>query len=409
MRIVFVTPGYKPAWRIGGPVISVSALAEGVARRGHEVVVLTTNSNFDHELNVEPNCPHNVDGVEVWYFEKEEPLQRLFPRVAYLAKSIGTLYSPKLARKLSTIVPDADIVHTHLPFNYPTYAAAQAAFRFNKPLFYHQRGVLDPTRLKFRALKKKIYLSLVERPILRRANTVVALTDAERESYRSIVADVPCKVIPNGVDLPPGTTERGELTVAGARIDSSATLILFLGRIHPIKGADCLLEAFIRIHSSLPDAVLVMAGPDEFGLQEGFRQQVVREGLEGRVLFPGMVTGKAKENLLSRADLFCLPSEAEGFSMAVLEALAAGTAVMISPGCNFPDVATVGAGRITDAEPLAWSREMLAMLSNPSELRAMGERGRELVRTKYTWDVIVDKTIAMYEEGVNRHRQERNR
>ena len=175
MRILFTVHGYKPAWRYGGPIISVPALAEALTRRGHEVVVFTTNSNLDQTLDVEPNRPHDVDGVQVWYFEKEEPLQRLFPRIAYLAKSMGVLYSPKMREALSRLVPTCDLVHTHLPFIYPTYAGARAAFAHRKPLFYHQRGVFDPERIKFRALKKTLYLKFIEIPILRKATTLIAL------------------------------------------------------------------------------------------------------------------------------------------------------------------------------------------------------------------------------------------
>ena len=87
MRILFTVLGYKPAWRIGGPIVSVSALAEALARRGHEVIVFTTNSNLDENLDVTTNQPTDVNGVQVWYFERQEPLRRLFPASARLART----------------------------------------------------------------------------------------------------------------------------------------------------------------------------------------------------------------------------------------------------------------------------------------------------------------------------------
>src|SRR5215472_9005324 len=166
MRVLFAVHGYKPAWRIGGPILSVSSLAEGLVRRGHEVIVFTSDSNLDETLEVPTERPVEVDGVQVWYFRRWQPLRRVLPGISYVSKSLGFLYCPHMATALDRIVPSVDAVHTHLPFNYPTYAAARAAFNHGKPLFYHQRGVFDPERLRFRSLKKSLYLKLFEIPIL---------------------------------------------------------------------------------------------------------------------------------------------------------------------------------------------------------------------------------------------------
>jgi glycosyltransferase involved in cell wall biosynthesis len=404
LRILFSVPGYKPAWRLGGPVISVPALAESLVRRGHEVIVFATNSNLDQVLDVEPNRPHDVDGVQVWYFEKEEPLQRWFPAVSYLAKSVGVLYSPRMASELARVVPGIDVVHTHLPFIYPTFAAARAAARHRKPLFYHQRGVFDPQRLKFRALKKKLYLNLIERPIMRGATTLIALTDAEAESYRRLGVGTPSRVIPNGIEPFAIVGETDPLT-ARLGIRPGHLVVLFMGRVHPIKGADKLIEGFLRIQREHPDAVLVIAGPDEFGLEAQFRERVRTAGAADRVIFPGMVEGSLKHALLQRADLFCLPSDAEGFSMAILEALAAGTAVLISPGCHFDEVERVGAGVVVDAAPAALAAALGDLLRDRQRLASMGARGAGLVRSKYTWDAVADQMIDTYCEGIERHRR----
>src|SRR5689334_16943283 len=117
-----------------------------------------------------------------------------------------------------------------------------------------------------------------------------------------------------------------------------------------------------------------MAGPDEWGVQAKFQQWVQEAGLSERILFTGMVTGQDKLALLARADLFCLPAEGEGFSMAVLEALASGTAVLLSPGCNFPEVAPAGVGRISDPSPTPLAQALAEMLADPDALRAMGKK-----------------------------------
>jgi glycosyltransferase involved in cell wall biosynthesis len=405
LRILFTVHGYKPAWRLGGPMISVPALAEALTKRGHEVIVFTTNSNLDQTLEIEPNRPHDVDGVQVWYFERLEPLQRAFPRISYLAKSIGTLYSPKMAAALADVVPAVDLVHTHMPFVYPTLAGARAAFRHGKPLFYHQRGVFDPERIKFRALKKRLYLKLIEIPILKRATTLIALTDAEVSSYRGLGVTTPCTVIPNGIDPPDRSLSTRSTVIEEMGIAPEHTVILFMGRVHPVKGADKLLEAFSRLARSHPQAMLVLAGPDEFGLEAQFRSRAAQAGIQARVLFPGMIEGELKRTLLARADLFCLPSDAEGFSMAILEALAADTAVLISEGCHFDEVQRVGAGRVVAPTIEAIEQALGELLKDKRELHAMGVKGGALVRAKYSWDRIADQIVDAYQEGLARHQQ----
>jgi glycosyltransferase involved in cell wall biosynthesis len=260
LQILFSAPGYKPAYRFGGPIVSVSALAEALVRKGHRVSVFTTNSNFTEDLDVTTDRPTNVEGVEVWYFKHEEPLKKWLPFVPYLSKSMGYLYAPRMRSALEKVVPTVDVVHTHLPFIYPTYAAAWATCNCGKPLFYHQRGVFDPERLKFRGLKKRLYLNLIEIPmVLRHASTLISLTEYETESYRLLGLDTPCEVIPNGIDTGAYWQNLPPEWHAKLGIKPESTVILFLGRLHPIKGAQSLLQAFLRIRAQFPKAVIVMA------------------------------------------------------------------------------------------------------------------------------------------------------
>lgn len=408
MKILFAVHGYKPAWRLGGPVISVPALAEALVKRGHELAVFTTNSNQDQDLDVPTDRWLDVDGVRVRYFRRSEPLKRWFPSIKYLSQSGGTLYAPDMPGELARVVPSVDLVHTHLPFIYPTLASARAAFRHGKPLFYHQRGVFDPERLKFRALKKSLYLSLIEKPILRRATMLVALTPAEQASYAALGIRTPSRVIPNGIDLPP-VVETAAMHAMAAEwgIRPDHLVVLFLARLHPVKGADRLLEAFLRVAGRHPNAVLMLAGPDEFGIEASFRQRVSDAGLGARVVFPGMVSGERKAALLQRADLFSLPSDAEGFSMAVLEALAHRTAVLLSPGCHFPEVEAAGCGVVAEPNADALETALDGLLARPGALRDMGALGRALVSRDYTWDVIAARMEDAYAEGVDRHRRAR--
>ena len=405
MRILYTTHAYKPAYRGGGgPVLSVAALAEGLVRRGHEVTVYTVNrTHMDGVLDVPVSQPVDVEGVEVRYFRWVNVWRRWLPFFTYMSKSFGYLYSPDMARALNCKVPEVDLVHSQMPFIYPTLATSRSAQEFNKPHFYHQRGVLGSEHLKFRSLKKRLYINLVERRILRNATTLIALTETETESYRALGVDTPTAIVPNGIDVERyrQSPDAGE---GCWNFPQDTVVILFLARLHPLKGADKLVRAFLRIKDSFPNAVLVMAGPDEFGLEAGLREVIRDAGASQRVVFPGMVSGRDKINLLARANLFCLPSHAEGFSMAVLEALASGTPVLLSPGCHFPEVEAAGVGRVAPSDPDRLAAALAELLAQPAEMSRMREACVVFVREGYSWEHILDRLLDAYEEGIERHK-----
>jgi glycosyltransferase involved in cell wall biosynthesis len=403
MRILYALTAYKPAWRVGGPVLSVSETAEALAKKGHRVVVFCSNSNLDGDLDVPVDRPIDVNGVEVWYCRRAEPIQTWLPFVPYLSRSMGFLYCPAMRGALDQVMPSIDVVDTHMPFVYPSYAAAHAAFRHRRPLVYHQRGNFHPARLRFRSWKKRLYIDLVERPIMRGATILIGLTQAERASFRALGVQTPVEVVPNGVTLPddrPGARERVQQRWG---IEPDAPVVLFMGRLHPTKGAEKLLAAFARVHHRLGRAVLVMAGPDEWRIEAAWNAQVAGGSPVSNVRFPGMLTGDEKADMLARAELFALPSVGEGFSMAVLEALAARTAVMLSPGCNFPEVEEAGCGVTIPANEDAMADALADLLGRPDQVRRMGEAGRALVATKYSWGAITDRLVAVYERAIKIH------
>jgi len=404
MRILYAALGYKPAWRIGGPALSVSEAAEALVRRGHRVTVFCSTSNLDEDLDVPVDRPVDVDGVEVWYFRRREPLQAWLPFAPYVTRSIGFMYCPAMRGALDRVMPATDVVDTHMPFVYPSYAAARAAFHHDRPLVYHQRGNLDPARLRFRGWKKRLYIALVERPIMRRAAILVGLTEAERASFRALGVPTPVEIVPNGIRLPderPGARERVQRRWG---VPASAPVVLFMGRLHPTKGAETLVAAFARLRSRRPEAVLVMAGPDEWRLQATWSARLAVAGAASHVVFTGMLTGEDKADMLARADVFSLPSIGEGFSMAALEALAARTAVMLSPGCHFPEVDAAGCGVTVPAAAGAMADALVDLLGERDRLRAMGRAGRALVAAKYSWDVVADRLVAVYERAISTHR-----
>lgn len=399
MRILFVVHAYKPAWRVGGPIHSVSALAEHLVGLGIEVHVYTSDSNLDQKLDITSNVPLVVNGVFVTYFRTLNPYKYIFPFSSYFNQSIGPLFSPKYSSTLFQTIRSFDIVHTHLPFNYLSLMAAIAAFANNVPLVYHQRGVLDPARLEYRALKKQLYINLFEKRIMRRAKKLIALTKYEKDVYSMYAPKTPCSLIPNGITLPVDdcrTPEHIEY-LSFLSIKSYHQVVLFMGRLHPTKGAELLIHAFSKAASRVPNILLVICGPDEHGLEAGLRELARDLMISNQVVFPGMVSGFKKTVLLQRSNLFCLPSVAEGFSIAILEALSYSTPVLISEGCHFPEVKESKAGWIFRLTENDCAYALTQALSNPRRLKAYGENARDLVIRSYQWPQIADQFVNLYE------------
>jgi glycosyltransferase involved in cell wall biosynthesis len=404
MRILFSVLGYKPAYRVGGSVFAVTALAEKLVERGHQVVVFTSNSNSDEDLEVPTDQPVSVSGVEVWYFQHKDPLKKYLPFVPYLSQSIGYLYLPALQKVLNQKIQEFDLIHTHTPFMYPTWAIARMGIKYNIPLFYHQHGVFAPNYLRFRGLKKHIYISLFEKPIMEKAAFLLALTEAEVESYRDLGATTPCRIVPNGIDArlycqkaDPEFRVKDDFFIR-----ENDTVILFLARLHTIKGADFLLDVFLQIYNKYPNLKLILAGPDQHNIQEKLEMKIALAGIKNRVCIPGMVIGDLKNKLLARADLFCLPSLAEGFSISILEAMASTTPVLITPECNFSSLETESAGWIVERNQQKWVEKISYLLENNSELLSAGKNSFNLVNKRYTWDIAVDRLEEVYAEGLQR-------
>jgi glycosyltransferase involved in cell wall biosynthesis len=298
------------------------------------------------------------------------------------------------------MIGSISVVHTQMPFVYPTQAAARVALAHHCPLFYSQRGLFDPSHLRFRSWKKALYIRAVERPLMRRATGLVALTPDEIASFRALADRTPVHLIPNGIDV--GLFRR--VPAAGATgstsISSDHQVILFLARLHETKGADVLVEAFIRIAQQHPKALLVLAGNDEQGGLARLRARIAAANLTSRVLTPGLVTGEPKLDLLARADLFALPSMGEGLSMATLEALASGTPAILSRECNLPIVQDAGAGAVVNRTVDDFAAALSRFLGDAALRKSASDRAYALARDEFGWSPILDRLENVYARAV---------
>ena len=312
--------------------------------------------------------------------------------------SLGRLaYSPRLRRLIAEVIPQVDVVHNHCLWTLPNHYASALARRCGKPVVFTAMGFLEPWALARSRWKKRLVGAWFQNRDLRRAACIHVNSREEIRGIRAYGLRNPVAVIPNGVDLRhfralPDRSAFDHRCPAGV----GKRICLFLSRLHQKKGLEHLARAWGRVTKEYGDWHLVLAGPDD-GYEAEMRRLVRELRLETSVTFTGPLFGTEKLEAMAAAEAFVLPSFSEGFSMAVLEAMACGLPVVITPGCNFPEVQDRRAGievlpTVDDTE--RGLRELLSM--SRSELAGIGQNARKLIESAYTWDSVARKMLELY-------------
>ncbi|MFN7351207.1 MAG: glycosyltransferase, partial [Dolichospermum sp.] len=179
-------------------------------------------------------------------------------------------------------------------------------------------------------------------------------------------------------------------------------IILFLSRLHPKKGLDYLIPALGKL-SDYPFTFIV-AGSGDPDYEIEVKTLVKTHGIEQKTHFPGFVKGEIKNLLIQGADIFALTSYSENFGISVLESLAAGTPVIITPGVALSDIVQQQQlGYVTELNINAIAATIENFLDHPQESKKMGYRAREFILDNYTWDKIASKMISVYENIIQSH------
>jgi glycosyltransferase involved in cell wall biosynthesis len=235
-------------------------------------------------------------------------------------------------------------------------------------------------------LAKTVWIKLFERTNIAAAAAVHVTSEVEKMEIETLgLCTKRFALIPNGVDLPGATPEEIGHVPAGR------PFVLSLGRINWKKGLDRLIRAMVHV----PGADLVIAGNDE----EGYRSRLeeMASGLGGRVRFVGPVYGPGKWELMRSATVFALPSYSENFGIAVLEAMACGVPVVVTPEVGLASaINEAGAGIVVEGEPEKLGAELSRLLADPARCRLMGTAGRKAAEEKFSWGAIAEEMEAVY-------------
>ncbi len=314
----------------------------------------------------------------------------LLPRF-YYSRSYG-IQAEQFAR-------ECDSIHVHGLWVYPNLVAGQLSRKLHKPLVIHPHGMLEPWAMKRGVYKKSVMRMLFENQNFRDAALWRALTEAEAAQIKHYCPQANVVTLPNGImagDFE-GPVSALDLTAKHPELFNKKWIV-FLSRLHQKKGLDLLVKAWSKLHRDFPGWQLVIAGGDD-GYGDILHQMIDSCDLRKRVTLLGLVHGNEKAALLKNAQLFVLPPRSEGFSMAVLEALAAGLPVLITHNCNFPEVDAVGAGKIVEASEPSIEEGLRNLLGLPEYyLDEMGQKGATLVREKYTWEKIASQMVGALEK-----------
>ncbi len=300
-------------------------------------------------------------------------------------------------RRIKPIVKEFDLIHLHGVWAPLIYAAASVTTAQSRPFVLTLHGMLHPWALKQRSWKKRAALAFGYRRMLNRARFLHLGNSEESRLTADLHLTPPTRIIPNGVFLEEfdPLPDRGAFRAAHPEF-SAARLILFLGRLHYMKGLDFLADAFAIVGRSTPDAHLVVVGPDA-GARASFEAQIARLGIADRVHVLGPLYASQKIAALCDCDCFCLPSRREGFSMAVTEALACEAPVVISTDCHFAEVRDASAGIIADLNAPAMAAAIEAILRDPQMARRMGRAARALIISRFTWPTVAQQMIEGYD------------
>jgi poly(glycerol-phosphate) alpha-glucosyltransferase len=374
MKILHVVRGLTNS---SGTTHIVVPLAEEQARQGAQVSVYTIAKGREEPVLPDPAL------VESRCFAQSLP-----------GSNPGFSFS--FARAMRANVQAFDVVHAHAVWNFCTYWAMRTAYEARVPYVVAPQGSFEPWALAQSAMKKRLVGPLTEIPLFNRAAALQALTETEAAQFRRFGLTAPAVVVPNGVDLAKFDRKAPPLAVQLGLAPGGATL-LFMSRLHPKKGLDVLLRAFAQVSAALPALTLVIAGNDA---GTGYAGELTRLagtlGIGDRCRFAGEVRGEAKLDMLAGADAFVLPSHSEGLPVAAIEAMAAALPVILTPGCNLPEVASAGAGLIVEPVPEMLARAIGDLFANRDAARAMGDNGRRLVAGKFTWRRIGAETLGIY-------------
>ena len=364
-------------------------LSKSLLHRGHQVTIYTSDA-FSEKRKLElgnRTQPLNMGGVKVYEFKS---LGSKLARRHHICISAAMI--PAVSREIHKF----NVVHLHEYRTFQNIVAHHYAKKHGVPYVLQAHGSLP--RIMSKKRLKQVYDNLWGYRLLKDASRVIAVTKMEAEQYKSMgVGEEKIEIVPNGIDLSEfdNLPERGEFR-AKYGFSADQRIILYLGRIHKIKGLDLLVNAFAGLSKPLNDITLVIVGPDD-GYLPSLKKLIADLEISARVLFTGPLYGQEKLKAYVDADVYVLPSIYETFPLTVLEAWACGTPVVVTDRCGIADVIDGQAGLVIPYDKEQLQHALLHVLDDDKIRLRFAEKGKLLVREKFNCEKIAEQIEDIYQ------------
>jgi glycosyltransferase involved in cell wall biosynthesis len=384
MKILHVIPYMHPS--AGGPPVVVENLVRECDRLGHHSRIISTRAYLGH------------DGDDL-----HKSLNESVPTIFLRRTEIFSAFIRIAHSKIAVQVHDADIVHLHTLWNPLNILVRHACLQFHRPYVLMPHGMLDPHSLSIMRLKKSIYMRIFERDNIIGAERMI-YTTAEEQNLASLSGlHLPKgELVPLGANASCGQKEALR-TQFLARFPNAAErrTLLFLGRLHPKKGLDRILNCLRSLQQAIPNVLLVIAGDGEAHYTRHLRRLVSDLSLENYVLFAGRLECELKWACFAAAELFLLPSRQENFAITVAEAMQMGVPVIITDKVNtWPYVKEAKAGLVLDESDInaLLPHAIETLLKDEARRLAMGLRGKRYARERLTWQASARELLKCYDQ-----------
>lgn len=381
MKVLHVIPSV--AERSGGPGQAIIPMCRALQEQGTEVVIATTNAGMKAPITLETTGVYR--GIPTLFFPSQ------------WGESFK--YSKPLATWLDANVKAFDVVHIHAVFNHACIAAANACRKHQVPYVVRPLGTLDPWSMKQKPLRKFLFWQVAGKRMLEGAAAVHYTARAEQFAAEESLGLNHGRVIPLGVETDLLAQTNG-IDLVSRRLSqlTGHPYVLVLSRLHPKKGLDIFVDAFVSLvrKPDFKDWRLVLAGEGPVEYVEALKQKVSARQANDSVLFPGWLEGDDKAAFLRRASLLALPSHHENFGLCVMESLAAGVPVLVSPHVNLADeIAAAGAGWIASLDQHAIETALAEALGSENERMRRGKAGKTL-SLEFSCERVASRLNEMY-------------
>lgn len=384
MRILHIIPSVASVR--GGPSHAILAMVKALQSQGIKAEIATTNDNGADLLNVPLQDCIEYHEVPIRFFS------RFSPNINFIREYA---FSYQLTKWLWDNIDNYDLLHIHALFSYPSTAAMAIARLKKVPYIVQPHGLLCKWSLEQRTYKKKIYLKLIEEANLNSSQALHFTSQSEQQDFLLLGLSVQNFVLPLGLFPAKQIISSRQRLRERFNIPENEPVILFLSRLHPKKGLDYLIPALNKVSHHRFTFIIAGSGTPEYEAQ--IKSLLFSSNIYNNTRFVGFVQGEFKDILIQGSDLLVLTSHSENFGIVVLEALAAGLPLLITPGVALaPIVKEHKVGYITELEISAIASTLEEILTNPQVSKEMGERALQLFSEKYTWERIATALHQIY-------------